>query len=52
MTNVEAWFRYRQLRNITSYTYDSVKAQLVCEQASNILSDARAVLSALEMRND
>lgn len=31
VTNVEAWFRYRQLRNITSHTYDSVKARMVCE---------------------
>ena len=52
VTNVGAWFRYRQLRNITSHTYDSVKARMVCEQAGAILADARVVLSALEVRNE
>jgi len=27
--NIEAWFEYRQMRNITSHTYDHEKAQQV-----------------------
>ena len=40
--NVEAWFGYRQMRNITAHTYDHDKAQQVYQGA---------LLARLEARN-
>lgn len=49
--DVEAWFRYRQMRNITAPTYDHEKAQRVYEGTLVFIDDARALLANLEARN-
>ena len=49
--DVEAWFRYRQMRNITAHTYDHEKAQRVYEGTLVFIDDARALLANLEARN-
>lgn len=51
IADVEAWLRYRQMRNITAHTYDHNKAQQVYEGTQLFLADARALLTALEARN-
>ena len=42
-----AWFRYREMRNITSHVYDPVKAAKVFEIVPAFLRDAKALYSAL-----
>ncbi len=49
--DVEAWFGFRQMRNITAHTYDHAKAQQVYEGTQNFLSHARALLARLESRH-
>lgn len=49
--NVEDWFTYRRMRNITSHTYDHSKAMQVYQGTLKFISDARALLAALEQRN-
>jgi nucleotidyltransferase substrate binding protein (TIGR01987 family) len=51
IADVEAWFRYRQMRNITAHTYDHEKAQKVYEGTLVFINDARALLASLEARN-
>ena len=51
IADVEAWFRYRQMRNITARTYDHEKAQKVYEGTLVFINDARALLASLEARN-
>ena len=51
IADVEAWLRYRQMRNITAHTYDHDKAKQVYLGTVLFLSDARALLAALEARN-
>lgn len=51
IADVEAWFRYRQMRNITAHTYDPEKAQKVYEGTLVFIDDARALLASLEARN-
>lgn len=51
IADVEAWLRYRQMRNITAHTHDHHKARQVYQGALLFLSDARALLTALEARN-
>ena len=46
--DVEAWFRPRTMRNISTHTYDQVKARMVYADARAPLNDARALLAALE----
>ena len=46
--NIDAWFEYRQMRNITSHTYDHEKAQQVYEMTSGFLKDASTLLHKLE----
>ena len=48
---VEAWFEYRKLRNITAHTYDSEKAQLVCDGSYKFLASAQRFYRILESRN-
>lgn len=48
--DVEAWFRYRQMRNITAHTYDHEKAWQIYHGTLTFLHDARALLSHLEAR--
>lgn len=49
--DVEAWFRYRLMRNITSHTYNQEKARQVYEGTLVFIEDARALLKQLEGRN-
>jgi len=50
--NIDAWFEYRQMRNITSHTYDHEKAQQVYEMTSGFLSDSKQLLDKLEQRSE
>ena len=51
IADVEAWFKYRKMRNITAHTYDHEKAQLVYQDTLIFIGDARALLHKLEVRN-
>lgn len=50
--NVEAWFNYRTMRNITAYTYDHEKAEQVYEDTLGFLEDAQLLFNRLEQRNE
>ena len=45
------WFKYREMRNTTSHTYEKEKAKEVVRNAPAFLADAMAVLSELQRRN-
>ncbi len=49
--DVEAWFGYQRMRNITAHTYDHDKAQQVYQGTLLFINDARALLASLEARN-
>ena len=51
IADVEAWFKYRQMRNITAHTYEHAKAQMVYEGTLVFIEDARALLHSLKARN-
>ena len=51
IADVEAWFKYRTMRNITAHTYDHDKARQVYADTLTFIPDARALLQALESRN-
>ena len=51
IADVEAWFKYRKMRNITAHTYDHQKAQQVYQDTLIFIDDARALLHKLEARN-
>jgi len=51
IADVEAWFKYRKMRNITAHTYDHEKAQQVYQDTLIFIGDARALLHKLEARN-
>lgn len=51
IADVEAWFKYRKMRNITAHTYDHEKAQQVYQDSLIFIGDARALLHKLEARN-
>jgi nucleotidyltransferase substrate binding protein (TIGR01987 family) len=51
IANVEAWFKYRKMRNITAHTYDHEKAQQVYRGTLEFIVDARDLLQKLEARN-
>ena len=51
IADVQAWFNYRKMRNITAHTYDHQKAQQVYLDTLKFIVDARALLAALELRN-
>ena len=51
IADVEAWFGYRQMRNLSPHTYDEVKAQQVYQHTLTFITDARALLAKLEARN-
>ena len=46
--NVEAWFDYRERRNITSHTYDEEKAAKVFEALPAFAGHAEELLSSLK----
>lgn len=49
--DVEAWFGFRQMRNITAQTYDLVKAQQVYAGLRGFLSHADMLLGRLASRH-
>ena len=51
IADVEAWFKYRKMRDITAHTYDHQKAHQVYQDSLGFIVDARALLAALERRN-
>ena len=51
IADVEAWFKYRKMRNITAHTYDHQKAHQVYQDTLVFIVDARALMAALERRN-
>ena len=50
--DVDAWFRYHELRNLTSHTYDMKIALEICSEAQGFVKDAADLLDAIEKRND
>ena len=52
ITEVEPWMIYHDARNQTAHTYDLAKAGEIFEVATPFLKDAKALLAALESRND
>jgi len=50
--NVESWFSFHELRNLTSHTYDMEVAKEICRGAVGFSAEASALLEALEKRND
>ena len=50
--NIDTWFEYRQMRNITSHTYDHEKAQQIYEMIRGFLKDASTLFHKLEQRDD
>lgn len=52
IADVEDWFEYRKLRNITSLTYDADKAKKAFAGIPDFLAAARHLLTRLEARND
>jgi nucleotidyltransferase substrate binding protein (TIGR01987 family) len=51
IANIEAWFSYRKMRNISAHTYDHKKAQQVYTGTLAFIGDAKDVLARLEVRN-
>ena len=51
IADVDAWFRYRQMRNTTAHTYNHEKAQQVYQGTLLFIDDAWALLANLEARN-
>jgi len=51
ITDVEAWFGFRQMRNITAHTYDHAKAQQVYQGTQNFLAHACQLLACLSARH-
>lgn len=51
IADVEAWFTYRKMRNITAHTYNHEKAQQVYQGTLVFVGDAQNLLTRLEIRN-
>jgi nucleotidyltransferase substrate binding protein (TIGR01987 family) len=51
LDDVPSWFGYREMRNITSHTYDERKAREVLAAAPGFLVHARALLDRLNAIN-
>jgi nucleotidyltransferase substrate binding protein (TIGR01987 family) len=49
--DVEAWFRYRDMRNRSAHTYNQQQAWALYQDIPAFLADARALLEALERHN-
>ena len=52
INDVERWMRHHAGRNATSHIYDFDKAEAVYRATVDFVHDARALLRALEARND
>jgi nucleotidyltransferase substrate binding protein (TIGR01987 family) len=51
IADVEAWFLYRRMRNLSAHTYDREKARQVYQDTPRFVTDARSLLAVLEARN-
>lgn len=51
ISNIEAWFKYREMRHITAHTYDHENALQVYRDTLAFIDDARSLLQKLESRN-
>ncbi len=51
IADVDAWFGFRQMRNITAHTYDHAKARQVYEGTQAFLNHARLLRTQLEGRH-
>lgn len=51
IADVEPWFQYRLLRNITAHPYDRAKARQVYDGTLRFIRDARELQRRLEARN-
>ena len=51
INDVEAWFKYRKMRNITPHTYDHEKARQVYQETVVFIDDARLLLQQLAAMN-
>ena len=51
ITDVAAWFVYRDHRNLTSHIYDEDKAKVVFKTACNFLNTATELLRNLQSRS-
>ena len=52
ITNIEAWFRFHESRNLTSHTYDQNTADLTFETAHDFLKEAKELIINIKNRND
>jgi nucleotidyltransferase substrate binding protein (TIGR01987 family) len=50
--DVEAWFGYRRMRNLSAHTYDQAKAWAAFQGTLAFIDDARSLLMRLEARHD
>jgi nucleotidyltransferase substrate binding protein (TIGR01987 family) len=51
IADVEAWFKYRKMRNITSQPYDHEKARQIYQETLVFIQDAGLLLEKLEAMN-
>lgn len=51
ISNVGAWFKYREMRHITAPTYDHENALQIYRDTLEFIGDARCLLQKLESRN-
>ena len=51
IADVEAWFKYHHMHNITAHTYNQDKAKMVYAGTLIFIEDARNLLQKLEVRN-
>jgi nucleotidyltransferase substrate binding protein (TIGR01987 family) len=51
IADVEPWFYYRTMRNLSAHTYDHAKARQVYHDTLTFINDARSLLGRLEARN-
>ena len=52
ITDVDQWMIYHKARNITSHTYDEVRAEEVLRIAIEFAADAEKLLHQIEAHND
>ncbi|GBR74091.1 putative nucleotidyltransferases [Candidatus Termititenax aidoneus] len=51
LNNLEKWEEYRKIRNMTSHTYDEIKAKLVVAIVPEFLQEAVFLLEQLQQRS-
>ena len=50
--NVEEWIRFHNLRNLTTHTYSSDRAEEVLDAADDLLKASRELLQIIKQEND